>query len=468
MIEELEAIDSALLGLRVDPRHAELAELALLLADERSRPAPEFACALDARVAHRFGPEPLSPAPDAGSGDTVGGAPPPRRPRRPRARRPRARRSWLHSGSLFGAGFAAAAAVAVGVVVVANNNGTTPLTTHIVNSNAGASATATNSLTTATSPATSAAGSTAGSTAHPRSSGFGGLATGSAPAAAPPAAVKHASPPAVKHAPASREAATPSVAPLTPAPIVAATTTPASQAPSPATNGRRIVQSAQLQLTAPETRIDTVAQELFNVVGQMNGIVKSSSVTAGSGGYATFSLSIPSQNLQQTMTLLSELRYSAVASRTDATQDVNNEYLNDTRALADARALRTALLKQLAKAYTQTEIDSLNAQIHDAEASIKSDEATLNGLNGRISYSALSVQINAGPIITPVPHHATPTKGFTIGRAAHDAVKVLTVIAGVALIALAVLIPLGLVAALAAWVAHQVRRRRREHALDVA
>ena len=63
-------------------------------------------------------------------------------------------------------------------------------------------------------------------------------------------------------------------------------------------------------------------------------------------------------------------------------------------------------------------------------------------------------------------HHATPSKGFTISRAAHDAVKVLTVAAGVALIVLAALIPFGLVVALAAWIAYSVRRRRREHALD--
>jgi hypothetical protein len=41
------------------------------------------------------------------------------------------------------------------------------------------------------------------------------------------------------------------------------------------------------------------------------------------------------------------------------------------------------------------------------------------------------------------------------------------VVAGVALIVLAVLLPLGLVAALVAWVAFAVRRRRREQALDL-
>ena len=50
----------------------------------------------------------------------------------------------------------------------------------------------------------------------------------------------------------------------------------------------------------------------------------------------------------------------------------------------------------------------------------------------------------------PVTHSSGGS--FTLGRAAHDAGRVLTVGAGVALIALAVLVPVGLVAALAWWI----------------
>lgn len=49
----------------------------------------------------------------------------------------------------------------------------------------------------------------------------------------------------------------------------------------------------------------------------------------------------------------------------------------------------------------------------------------------------------------------------------HDAGRVLVVVAGAALIALAVLVPVGLVGALVAWVGLAVRRRRREQALDL-
>jgi hypothetical protein len=239
--------------------------------------------------------------------------------------------------------------------------------------------------------------------------------------------------------------------------------------PTPPSNGRQIVQSAQLQLLAASNRIDAVAQEVFQVVGNENGIVKSSSITAasGPGGYANFQLSIPSANLATTMKLLSILPYARVASRTDDTQDVTGAYDSDQRALSDARALRTSLLKQLAAAQTQEQINSLTAQIHDAEASISSDEATIQGLDHRINYSNLSVQINAGTIL-PVPAAHSSSSGFTLHKAAHDAIRVLTVAAGVVLIVLAALIPAGLVVALGLWVGALVRRRRREAALDAA
>jgi hypothetical protein len=235
----------------------------------------------------------------------------------------------------------------------------------------------------------------------------------------------------------------------------------------PPSNGRKIIQSAQLALMTAPSRIDAVAQEAFDVIGRENGIINHSNVTATGGpdGYAQFQLSVPSSALPATMAALSQLRYAHVGSRTDTTQDVNDEFQRDTRRLADARALRTSLLKQLANATTQQQIDSLNAQIHDAEASISSDEATLRNLNHQIGYSQITLTISAGA--TPVPV-ASSGGGFTIGKAAHDAGRVLTVAAGVALIALAALVPAGLVGALVWWITTAVRRRRREQALDLA
>jgi hypothetical protein len=266
----------------------------------------------------------------------------------------------------------------------------------------------------------------------------------------------------------SAGAAESSAAARAPAASAASGSAGSTGAPSlqPPTTGRKVVQSAQLQLAAAPSRIDDVAQEVYDVIGELNGIVERSTVTqtGGSDGSADFQLSVPSASLGQAMSRLSSLRYASVLSRTDASQDITDQYGAARRALADARALRTSLLKQLAHASTTEQIDSLKAQIRDAEASISSDEATLARLNRQVGFSQLGLDISARSAPAPAAHHGAG--GFGIARAAHDAGRVLTVAAGVALIAIAGLTPVALVAALLWWLGSAVRRRRREQALD--
>ncbi|HEY6399114.1 MAG TPA: DUF4349 domain-containing protein, partial [Solirubrobacteraceae bacterium] len=235
---------------------------------------------------------------------------------------------------------------------------------------------------------------------------------------------------------------------------------------TPPSSSRKIVQNSQLVLTTAPTQIDTVAQELYKVLGPVGGIVQSSQVTQTGGldGTATFQLSIPSSALPVTMARLSQLPNSRVASRTDSTQDVTNQYNGLTTKLADARALRTALLKQLAAAFTTQQIDSLKAQIRDADAQIASYQGQQAGLGHQVNYSSVSVTINAAA----VPVSPGSSSGFTIGKALHTAGKVLTVAAGVALIGLAGLLPVTLVVALIWWITAALKRRRREHVLDIA
>jgi len=407
---ELEAIDATLAGEPVAPRHAELAEMALLLVATRPEPGAEFVSSLDSRVQGRFA--------------RIDEA-------KPEAVRVRFR-NWFGPVAGLAAGLAA---VALAVVVLGHGGG---------GSSSGASSTVS-----APSTLTSAA-----------SSSSAGAASTSAARGLPQRTAKSAHPstvsvPAQKYGAAASAAATP----------LGPNSASGTLTPGPVPNGRKIIQSAQLALSAPAAHIDDVAQEVFRVIGDENGVVNSSTVTASASGYAQFQLSVPSSALQATMTSLSELRYANVASRTDATQDVNGQYLSDQRQLADDRALRTSLLKQLANATTQAQIDSLTAQIHDAEASIRSDESTLNGLNHRINFSQISLTINAA---TPVPVAHKSSGTFTLGKAAHDAGRVLTVVAGVALISLAAILPIALIAALIWWIWATLRRRRREQALDLA
>ena len=403
------AIDATLDGDPVDPEHAELAELALILRAERPQPPDEFAAALDQWVAARFA-----------------------RPARPSGSR-RPRRRWLYApGAMVGA----AAAVAIVVVLSGGlSSDNTPLGLN------GAAAVSSGS-------AASSSGVTTAESSAAASSSASGTATSAAASSPTPSAPNGA----LKRSPTTFGAASGAGA--------------SSGPPQVLTSGRQVVQSAQLALSARPSQIDGVAQQVFDVIASEKGVVNNSHVTAtsGSDGYATFQLSVPSSNLSATMSALSRLQGARVVSRTDASQDITGQVGGAGRRLADARALRRSLLRQLAAATTTEQVDSLKIQISDAEASISRDQAALNGLHGQVQFSSISVTVNASAVpVTPVAHGSS----FTLGRSAHDAGRVLIVVAGVALIALAVLVPLGLVAALVAWIGLAIRRRRREQVLDL-
>jgi hypothetical protein len=258
---------------------------------------------------------------------------------------------------------------------------------------------------------------------------------------------------------------------LSPLPATAnygALSTGSAAVPTPnAGTGAKQIESAQISLSVPNAHIEQVSSEVYNVVSDQHGYVGSSRITAATrnsgGGYADFTLNIPTNNLQAAMTELSRLRYAAVSSRTDASQNVGGQYSRDQNRLHDAQALRTSLLKQLQTADTQTAIDSIEAQIKTAERQITNAQTTLHSLQHRISYSNVSVEINSGGLpVFPV----AKSGGFTISRGGHDAVRVLIVAAGISLIVLAVLIPVGLVVALLSWIGLAMRQRRRERALD--
>jgi len=402
------AIDATLDGEAVDPEYAGLAELALILRRDLPEPRPEFAVALDERVQRRFAA--------------------------PAAARPPRRRRWRR---LLAPGAAAAAAVAgvAAVIVVAAGSG------GVLSSGAPRTAsTAAGSSTVSSSSSAAAFGASGAPAAAAHRTKTGALAgAGSVPRSASASSSTSAS-------------ASPGTSANAPAPI-----------PS---GNRQIVQSAQIQLSTAPRRVDDVAQQVFDVIGSERGIVNSSSVTANQNisGTASFQLSVPSANLGATMTALSRLRGANVVSRTDATADITGQVGGAGERLAVARALRRSLLGQLAAATTTQQVDSIRLQLRGADASINSDLSTLRGLQRQVAYSRIALTIQAA---TPPAPARSQGSSFTIGRAAHDAGRVLIVVAGIGLIVLAVLVPVGLVAALAAWVAIAVRRRRREHALDL-
>jgi len=231
---------------------------------------------------------------------------------------------------------------------------------------------------------------------------------------------------------------------------------------SPGSDGRsnrRVERSASLTLAARPRDIDTVSARVQDVTRQQGGFVVSSTVNSSTGG--TFELRIPTRNLDAAMAGLARL--GKVRERSQRSRDITAGAVSARSRLTDAKAERQSLLAQLAEAVTVAETESIRARLKLVSGEIEQARAAKRRVDNRAAFSTVSVMLVAD---ASAAAPGAQDDSWTPRDAARDALRVLEVAAGIALIALALGVPLALLAALAALGAHWARRRRREHALD--
>ncbi|MGI8558421.1 MAG: DUF4349 domain-containing protein, partial [Solirubrobacteraceae bacterium] len=222
-----------------------------------------------------------------------------------------------------------------------------------------------------------------------------------------------------------------------------------------APGARRVQQDASLTLATAPGRLESVAGQITAAVDRFGGVVQRSSVTADgdSSSQANFDLTIPSRNVEPVLTALSALAH--VRSRTQNTQDVTDQYDGLRGQLSQAYAERQGLLRQLAAATTSNATDSIKARLQLLAGRISSLRSQTQALARSTAESRVSITLLADSA-------SASSNSWTLGDAASTALRVLVVVSGAVLIALAVLAPLALLACGAMF----LRRRRRESALD--
>src|SRR5829696_2034215 len=228
-------------------------------------------------------------------------------------------------------------------------------------------------------------------------------------------------------------------------------------------NRRAVERSASLTLAARPRDIDSVSAQIQDVTRQQGGFVVSATVSSSSGGGGgTFELRIPTRNLDEAIAALSQL--ASVRERAQRSQDITAAVVSARSRLKDARTERESLLRQLADAVTVTETEAIRKRLDIVSREIERARAGVRRVSNRESFSTVAVTLVAdrsagGP-------GSDEDDNWTPGDAARDALRVLEVAVGVALIVLAVAVPLALLAAVGWVAARWSRRRRREHALD--
>jgi hypothetical protein len=249
-----------------------------------------------------------------------------------------------------------------------------------------------------------------------------------------------------------------------PPPAAAGTSAPAPAGASPF-RGRKVERATQLTLAVGRAKMQATAQHVYAVAGTYDGIVDTASVSSGgaTSAGASFELRFPSGRAAEAVARLAEL--GTVRSQTSTAQDVTDAYRSAGERLRAAVAERDGLLRALGRADARTEIDALKRRLAIAQREVGSARAALARVRARVDYARVSLRLE------PRGHEVVaPPKdgGWDPGDAVRDAGRILAVSAGVAVVALAVLVPLGALGLLAWAAARTSRRRRREAALGTS
>lgn len=218
---------------------------------------------------------------------------------------------------------------------------------------------------------------------------------------------------------------------------------------------RRVVERrTSLDLRTPEDDFSDTTAGVLDVADRTGTIVQSSEVSQRAGhGYATYDLRVPSSRLDEALAALSRL--GSVRNREASSQDITGAAVSARDRLQDARDRRAALLRALAAADSDRERASIERRLRSARRAIASAEASLRRVRARADRAQVAVTVES-----------TGEQGaWTPADALDDAGRILQVVAGVTLVAGAVLLPFGLVLVALLGAFRLTKRRRREAVL---
>ena len=226
----------------------------------------------------------------------------------------------------------------------------------------------------------------------------------------------------------------------------------------PSRSNRKIERSVALELEAPVDQMTRVAEQVTAVTNRHGGFVLSSSVSTGEDGAGgDFDLRIPTARLRPALRDLTAL--ADVRTQSQTGRDVTREHVTAKDRLRAARAERRSLLRRLEVATTDEEAEAIRRRLDLVAGEINGLRAQLRDLRLRTDYSVVTVTLLAKN------GDGGAAGGGSFDDAIGDAGDLLVTVAGWLVRALAVALPLGLLA-LAGWgVGRVLRRRQRESAL---
>jgi len=242
-------------------------------------------------------------------------------------------------------------------------------------------------------------------------------------------------------------------------------TTATNGVPAPASPGgaRLVHRSSELELATPAASMQHVANGVVAQTERAGGVVASSYVNVqGRASRAAFSLRVPSARLSDLIVGLSGL--ASVRALTQDTNDVTSGYDRVLALLSRRRAERAALERRLGHATTAAQARSIRHRIAILDALIGSDGRSAAAFQGEADSASLHVDI----VVGAAPRSAAHGGSGPLDRAARTALHALEELLALALVALAIALPIALCVLALWWGAASLRARARERALRAA
>lgn len=216
--------------------------------------------------------------------------------------------------------------------------------------------------------------------------------------------------------------------------------------------GNRIVRKATLNLEVGKAKLnDTISRATTIVSGRQGTYVNSSTEVPDNGparGQVTFR--VPVDAFEATLRDLKALgRYRGEHS---SSEDVTTQYIDLNGQLTAWRAQEKVYLRLLGQAKSISDVISIQNQLQNVQSNINRLQGQVDYLRDQSSFSTIELDLGE-------PGAAGPAVPRTrLAKAWSTAVDGLSAMAAAALVLVVWVVPLGLVALIAIWVIHRLRR----------
>jgi Domain of unknown function (DUF4349) len=216
--------------------------------------------------------------------------------------------------------------------------------------------------------------------------------------------------------------------------------------------GNRIVRKATLNLEVGQARLNDTISRATTIVSGHQGIYVSSSTEVPNNGpaHGQVTFRVPVDAFEATLRDLKGLgRYSGEHS---SSQDVTTQYIDLNGQLAAWRAQEKVYLRLLGQAKSISDVISIQNQLQNVQSNVNRLQGQVDYLRDQSSFSTIELDLaEPGAAGRAVPR-------TRLAKAWSTAVDGLGAMAAAALVLVVWVVPLGLVALIAIWVVHRLRR----------